>query len=545
MIAGWFYLSLSIQVMKKIIVIVTVLFAAIITMAYLYFSRLNTERKNSDSGLHAAIVNSAVVFSFQNDKSILDILKSQPLFSEIIGQENYAQMTSLKANLLNIPAVKNIIDQQSIYISLIPAGNKKIDLLYTTQIGQEATVDQLLPALRAANVLIEQQQTITKLTLVDSNVYYLGIKDNVLLVSSSSKPVLDVLRAKFEKNNDFATHIKSNSRLNKTSLAELYIDFGRLPLLLKSTMPGKLTGELSILDKQNSFATFVYNYSKDKVLLTGTTKINDADSYYQLFADLEPQKITINNILPDKTANYSIFTVGDYSSWKTSLDQWFVAQKTDKAIIKTIEQINNKYHLDLDQVIPKYFSGQIMTFQLNTTEKLGAINLSNGDKTDQLLLELGTEYNEEIRLFRVENLLYAYFGEPFKKFKRPYYTIIDNYMVFANHASTVQSFLNSYKNNRLLINEDDYSYTINLLPNSASISFFIALNHSTDIFRKHIYLPYYRHIISEDGLKDYASLTYQINGDNGKFQANMLLSKPQEIIPDSLSTSIDSLINMP
>ena len=545
MIAGWFYLSLSIQVMKKIIVIVTVLFAAIITMAYLYFSRLNTERKNSDSGLHAAVVNSAVVFSFQNDKSVLDLLKSQPLFPEIIGQENYAELSSLKANLLSIPAVKSLIDQQSIYISLVAADNKKIDLLYTTQISPEATAEQLMPALKSAKILIEQQQLLTKLTLADSSVYYLGVKNKVLLISSSSKPVLDVMGANFEKTNEFVDYIKSNSRLTKTSLAELYIDFASLPLLLKSTMPGKLTGELSVLKKQNSFAMFVYNYSKDKILLTGTSKTNDKDNYFQLFTDLAPQKITINNILPDNTANYSIFTISDYSRWKTLLSKWFVTQKTDQAVVKTIEQNNNRYHLDLDQVFPKYFKGQMMTFQLSTTEKLGAINLSNGDKTDQLLLELSTDYTEEIRIFRVENLLYAYFGEPFRKFKRPYYTIIDNYMVFANHASTVQSFLNSYKNNRLLINEDDYSYTINLLPNSASISFFIALNHSKNIFRKNIYLPYYSHIISIDGLKDYSSLTYQLNGDNGKFQANVLLSKPQKMTLDSLSTNIDSLIDKP
>ncbi|RZK71821.1 MAG: hypothetical protein EOO92_20230, partial [Pedobacter sp.] len=481
--------------MKRIIVVVIVLFTAIITMAYLYFSRLNNERENNDSDLHAAVHNSAIVFSFQNDKSILDILKSQPLFSEIIGEENYHQMVSLKDHLLNVPAINSIIDQQYIYISLVPAENKKIDLLYITQINQDATTGQLLAALKSTQALIKEEKRLTRITLRDSSVFYLGVKDNLLLLSGTAKPIQDVMAAKFEKNNEFVEYIKSNSRLSKTSLAELYINFAKLPVLLKSVIPGKLTGELSLLNNQNSFASLVYNYSKDKVLLTGTTKANDASSYYQLFTKLAPQKITITNILPLNTANYSVFAIANYTNWKPLLDKWFITQKTDKAVENTIEKNNKKYHLDLAQVFPKYFKDQLITFQLSTTEKLGAINLSNGDKTDQLLLELSTEYSEEIRVFQEENLLYAYFGEPFKKFKRPYYTIIDNYLVFANNASTVQSFLNSYKNNRLLINDKGYGYTINLLPNTACISFFVDIPHSKDIFRKNSFTNYYRHII--------------------------------------------------
>jgi len=514
-------------------------------MAYLYFSSLNTERKNNDGSIHAAVVNSAVVFSFQNEKSILEILKSQHLFSELIGENNYEQMASLKDHLLSKPRINSLINQQCIYISLIPADKRKIDILYTTQLSPDAAIVQLQAALRTAGVLIEEQKNISKISLADSSVFYLGMKENVLLLSSSKEPVLEAMAAKFDKNNEFVNYIKSNTRISKNSLAELHIDFAALPKLLKSVLPGKLTGELSILDNQNSFASLVYNYSKDKILLTGPTQNNDAHSYYQLFAGLIAQKITLTNILPANTANYSVFTMGNYGNWKPALDKWFVSQKTKEAVDDVIEKHNKKFRLDLNQVFPKYFKDQIMSFQLSTTERLGAINLVNGDKTDQLLLELSTDYDDEIRIFREENILYAYFGEPFKKFKRPYYTIIDNYMVFANNASTVQSFLNSYKNNRLLIDDTDYSSTMNLLPNTASISFFVDLKHSKDIFRRNIYLPYYRHITSKDGLIDYTSFTYQLSGDNGKFQTNVLINKKPEIKPDSLSMGVDSLSQIP
>jgi hypothetical protein len=541
MFAPRFCLSLFTQVMKRIIVVVIVLFTAIITMAYLYFHRLNAERINSDSGLHAAILTSPLVFSFQNDKSVLEILKGQNLFSELVGEENFNQMVSLKEQLLNIPLINGLVDEESIYVSLIPSGNKKIDLVYTTQINDEATEVELRNTLQSAGVVLSAENGITKLILSDSSVFFLGFKDDVVILSETPQPVKAILALDFRKTNKFGDYIKSNSRLSKTSLAELYINFNELPQLLESVIPGKLSGELSPLYNQNSYGSFVYNFSKNKILLTGTTITNEPQSYYELFAATKAQKITITNILPQNTANYSVFTIDDYGSWNVALKKWFTSQNTIRTVENTVEKIKKKYHLNLDQVFPRYFNNQLVTFQLSTTEKLGAISLSNGDKTEQLLLELSTEYSEEIRLLRESDLFYVYFGEPFKKFKRPYYTILDNYMVFANNASTLQSFLNSYRNNRLLENDTDYSNTINLLPNTACISFFVDFRKSRDIFRRNIYLPYYRHFLSEKGLKNYSSFTYQLNGDNGKFQSNILLDKHQILNTDSLAGSIDSL----
>ncbi|WP_449436981.1 hypothetical protein [Pedobacter steynii] len=145
------------------------------------------------------------------------------------------------------------------------------------------------------------------------------------------------------------------------------------------------------------------------------------------------------------------------------LQNWFTAKKESNRTSSILKNVSQKYHIDANQIFPKYFKDQLITFQLSTTEKIGAINLSNGEKVDQLLLDLSTDYGDGIKLLKEDDLLYVYFGEPFKKFKRPYYIIIDNYMVFANNASTIQSFLNNYKNNRLFINKESYANSVNQL----------------------------------------------------------------------------------
>jgi len=307
-------------------------------------------------------------------------------------------------------------------------------------------------------------------------------------------------------------------------------------------MPGKLTGELSVLENCNSFASLVYNFSKEKILLTGVTQNDDPNDYFELFSNSNAQKINIANILPDNTANYTVFAIENYLDWEKKLQNWFVLNKESNRITAILKNVSQKYHIDANQIFPKYFKDQLITFQLSTTEKIGAINLINGEKIEQLLLDLSMDYGDGIKLLKEDDLLYVYFGEPFKKFKRPYYIIIDNYMVFANNASTIQSFLNSYKNNRLFINKESYANSVNQLPNTSTISFFIDLNNSSDIFLKNIYLPYYKHITSQKGLKNYQSFIYQLSGDNGKFQTNVLMSRKQQpLAQDSLILENDSL----
>jgi len=178
----------------------------------------------------------------------------------------------------------------------------------------------------------------------------------------------------------------------------------------------------------------------------------------------------------------------------------------------------------------------MVTFQLSGAEKIGAINLSNGDKLTQLLIDLSSDYNEEIKSLNEAGILYAYFGLPFENFKKPFYTIIDNYMIFTNNAATLQAFLNNYKNNKLLINTPDYINASNQLPGNANISFYIDHANAAGLLQRNIYLPYYKQLQSNEGLKKYNSFTYQLSGDGGKFQTNLLIDKlPDVLQKDSLA----------
>ena len=521
--------------MKIIYITIFVLLTAMVSLAYLYFSKLNSDTNDNEISLYAATAKSGLIFSFQSDKSVLDLLGSQDLLQSLVPGETLQSLASLQREILAIPQINQQTRNQNIYLSFLPGENKNLDFLISTQIKEKQDPALILNIFKARGIKTEQLADFVKITLKDSSSFYFGQKNRLLLLSGSFKVVAEGLQAPEQKNNqDFIEYIKSNHKLSKNSLAVLYLNFNYLGGLEQLATPEKFKG-------RNAFANYSYSFSKDRILFNGNTTINDENNYLNLFSTTKAGKISIDAILPESTANYTIYIMDNYAAWSKGLAGWFAANKKIEQVGKTINRINSRYNLDLNNTFPQYFKNQLITFQLKSTETFGAINLTNGDKLSQLLLDVSSEYNQEIMLLKEPGLLYAYFGEPFEKFNKPYYVIIDNYMVFSTYPSSLQVFLNSYKNDRQLINNKDYTDARNQLVAESNIVYYLNHKNSEKIATGNLYLPYFKLYNAEDKLGRFNNLIYQLSSDQKKFQTNLLISKTPEVVVDSLQASRGTL----
>jgi hypothetical protein len=520
--------------MKKIVILTSALFLGVAFMAYFYFSKLGTDNDAKDLALQSATNNAALVFSFQNDKGFYDIIEGQQLLQQVLGEEKMNLLKQLKTSIIDDNILNRYLKDQQIYISVLPDSNKTLNFLITLQIQQDNDLKKFYEQLKLKKAITENSKELYMVKINDSLSVYLGIHNQVLTVSTSLKLINDANVRLTE--NPFTEYIKENNRQIKNVLAHVYINFNQAPLLLKNIIAGNINGEIGIFNKQNSFAVLNYNFSKEKILFSGNTELKDQQNYLKLFENTAAQNTSIQNILPDNTANYALYAYDDYGKWLKKLNSW---QAQTNGVSKTnavIKNIKDEYRIDLNAIFPAYTKNQFILFQLSTTEKLGAISLTNGEKLKQLLLDVSADYNEDIKLFKSSDILYCYFGEPFKKFGRPYYTIVDNNLVVANNASTVQSFLNDYKHNRLLIQTPQYLDAVNQISTTSNVSYYINTKNSADIFRNNIQLPFYKHLRADSGLKSFDTFYYQMSADKNKFITNLLLNKylkPE--IPDSLS----------
>jgi len=524
--------------MKKIYITLMVLVLALIGMAYLYFSRLNQGTSDHEMSLHAATANSGVVFSLENDKSIFEILKGQDLLWRLIGTDKFNQLRLLKDKLISNPSINNLITHSNIFISFSAGDNRDMDYLISTQLNNEHDQPELLQILKSNGLTISSTAELTTLRLNDSLTFYVGLKKNMILLSNAAAPIKMALHPVQNKSaQEFTAFISSSSKRSKNSVGNLYIDFNRIPELAKAVLPGKLNGGLALLANQHAFAALNYNFSKERLFFNGNSKLTDPHNYLNLFSDLKSQKNTIDNLLPDQTANFRLYSITDYKKWLKTLRSWFAGRKEEATVKKIITTTTKTYHLNPDEIFPQYFKNQLIAFQLSKGESLAAINLSNGDKVKQLMIDISEDYDQDIKKLKVSGLLYCYFGEPLKRFATPYYTIIDNYMVVSNYPSALQQFLRKYRNNELLVNDPDYINQYSQLSNSASVTYYVNRKNSAELSSNTLYAPYHKHFMSAEGLGIFSSFIFQLNGDKGNFQTNLLINTPPDIQNEETSNS--------
>lgn len=521
--------------MRKIYIILIILVLGVTGMAYLYFSNLNKENSASDNALNLVTANAPILFTFDNEKGFYDILSKQEVTNQLLGAEKSNLLSVLQETLVGNAHLNQLIDKEIVIIGFLPGTANKVDFVLATQTKAK---DFDAKILNQINATVKPDGSFYHLNFGDSAQCYLATINKSFFLSNSKEALQKIAETKIQKN-DFKEYIQQNNRFNKNTLASVFINYNQLPSLLKNILNSNLIGELSIFNKQNAYASLSYNFGSDKFLLNGYTEIKDDQNYFNLFLDQKEQKIEIDQLFPDQTANYVLFNIDDYRKWSKALKNWQKERKEDGKIEQQHKAINEKYRVNIDQTFPLYFNKQFAVLQLKTGEKLGIIETKNGDKLNQLLLDLSTEYAPDIRIFKEANLMGNFFGEPFKKFERPFYTVIDNHFVFASYASTIQVFLNSYKNDHLLISTDNYIRFKDQTSSSATIAFYINHQNSNDIFGRNLKAPYYKQYKSEKGVKDYNAFGYQLSADNGKFMSNILLLKKQAKI------DIDSLTNKP
>ena len=521
--------------MKRIYISLGLLFFAMVIMAYFYFTKLNLDSSKSNKSLYAAAYNAGIVFSVQNDKSVYDILKGQDLLQQLLSKDMLQDISLLKTALFSDTDVNSYFGPQNVYLSFSKGKDKTVNYLISMQLDDTNDPSLLIGLLKKKKIKVEDLKSVFKIILPDSTTYYVDLQKDLLLISNSAENVLSAsaYSKKYDRNS-FVDYINSDHTIKRNSLASVYINFKKIPELIIAVSRNKRS-EASLVNDKDAFTSLSYNFSKERLLFNGSTISNNTNDYLNSFLKLKPQKITIDNVLPDNTANYKLYAFGDYKTWKVSLDYWLSKQKGNN-YTRTLKEVESRYRINLEEVFPKYVSGEFVNFQLSTSEKLGAIKLSNGDKLAQQLLEISETYSEDIKLFKVSGLFYNFFGEPFADFDRPYYSIIDNYLIIANNASTIQDFLNNYRKNNILNNTAMYTRIFEEISKTSNVIFYANFKQSLPLFKKHLLPEFYNGLIDSKKMETFETMTYQLSSDQLKFQTNLLLEvKAKPLESDSLS----------
>lgn len=535
--------------MKRIIIIISVLVIIVAGVTIFYFQNLASSENSTEKVFQTIPSDASLIFEYKNETSFYDIFKDFTLFSDILGKESTDHLNALKSVFIDDEAITSSFIQNELFFSLHGTSPNEADFLVITPVNSKLIKNQQqLIDLIKSKYVIEQQGNLFYLNFNNNSRFYFTFINNLALGSFNESLLKEVFTAKGEKENQFNLLKKSvSSQRNKNSIANLYINFTNFGKLLNNFSDKKNPIETASLKNFSAVSSLNINYQNNAFMFSGTTALNNnKKGYAALFLNQNPGKNTLSEILPYDAASYIFYYVSDFEKFRTGLNTLLSARKETDKKSKQVQNVSQKHSINLDKELYPAIGNEFGLMQLASRDKLGVIKTNKSNRLSFIFSTISSSTGEtNIRKFNDSDLLYYYLGDPFKEFKRPFYSVIENHIIISNNIITLRRFLKNYETQNFLSRTDKNVYFQQYLSNQGNIFYFIHNGNSKSNIRTFLSRSAFKNMTSDNfDWKNIYGLSVQFSADKDKFFTNLYMSKmPKPVDEKAESLALDSLLN--
>ncbi|WP_419698884.1 hypothetical protein [Mucilaginibacter sp. NFX135] len=518
--------------MKRLIVITLILLAAAIAITVVYFKNLSPPGVRTGQVMHTIPDNATAVFEFNSEKGFYDIFKGNQLLSAVMGKDKLADLDTLRKLLISSPQLERFFDGQNVFISVHPSSGNDINLLITIPTTNDFKTDaftalntQPNSGLSVSPVHNTIGTTYDVLVKAINKHFYITQKENNIFAGSFSKELIDqsILYRDDKSKNVF---IPLPEQQNANSLANLYINYSQLTPLFDQIFKNKNTDIFKSFKLLPALAALTLNFKNDALMFSGFTTIqhNHTASYLNLFADQQPVVNHLKEIFPSTTAYTINFAISDPAKFSAGLSQWHI----QAGIGKEKDQLFNKIKAETGVLLKPEFEHLLSNeFAVVTTryqEKYAIVSVKDGSKLRPILMNISTMTNDNIGQFNYDKVPFYLLGDAFSIFRKPYFMIIDNYLVLAATSSELTSYSDTYYNRKFISKTDQYNQFDNLLAERSNVAFFINFKNSQSIFKRDLKDAFYDAFEnSSPGWKSFYAAAYQFSASDKNFYTNLCM----------------------
>jgi len=525
--------------MKRLVIATILLLAATVLVTVVYFRHLNTTAQHTSLVMRAIPNDASLIFEFNNDKEFYDIFAGNKLFTNTLGRTKQNELEALRKRIIQNPLLSKYLSGQNIFVSLHPQTGNTIDFLLTMSVSKEFQPDilDMLYKQRNNGLLIHTMDIEGKpgyvIYLNDlKKRFYLINKDEHTLSGSFSKEVIaDCARYDYRKSKQ--SFVLLSDQQSSSSLANLYINYRGLTSLTGQLFDIKNPDIFKTLRQYQAFGALSLNFNNNALIFSGSSQPqdNEDESYLSLFAHQQPVTNRLKEIFPSTTAYSSSFAVSDPAKFTSELAGWEASTDTNgerKAILNRVKK-------ETGIALQKEFSGLLANeFAIVTTryhEKIGLVQIKDGTKLLALLTNVSKMISDNTGQLNYEKLPQILLGDGFTIFKRPYFKVIDNYLVLTSSESELQSYNDTYSNRKFLVKTEGYNDFNNLEAERCNVAFFINFRNAAQLFKQDMKASFYDDFnISDPGLKNFYGASWQFTSSDKSFYTNFCMGLRRDSI---------------
>lgn len=311
------------------------------------------------------------------------------------------------------------------------------------------------------------------------DILFMAFVDNHVVLSYNSRLLESSIDSrktpKIGLNHSF---IEAEKLVANKGLARLYINYANLPQFMSIYLGGK-NEYLNMLSNSMDFAGLYLHTDKNKIEVKGYTFPKEvADPYVSALLNSGKHKMKAHEIMSARTALYTNIGFDNPTNFIKELEQSL--SESDKAAYDNYQSARKKieslFGISLDENFLSWMSGEFAISQAepgllgSEPEFVLAVRAKSIKSAQQNMdiIEKKVKSRTPIRIKTVEykgfdikylemkGFFRLFFGKLFDKFEKPYYTYVDDYVVFSNKSSSLLSFIEDYKQKNLLKNDPGF-----------------------------------------------------------------------------------------
>jgi hypothetical protein len=327
-----------------------------------------------------------------------------------------------------------------------------------------------------------------------SEMYYFSLVKNQLIFSK----VYILMEASIDQMDELIigrdlNYIEVSKKISGKGLFRIYINYKYFDDYIGNLL-GKTNEFISTLSRSLYYSGISFDIDESALMkLTGFTTVNDTvSSYFMAILNSGKGSQSILNVIPKRTASYICLGFDDMISLYENLEE-SMGEEFSKDYQGAIQKIEKRLKINMEKNFFNWIDNEIAFIQtqpsnLGKENEFAVIFKAKNKNIAENSLDYITKqikkntpvkfkeinYNEyKVNYLHIPGFFKIILGKLLSKLEKPYFTIIDKYVIFSNHPQTLKSIIDDYKSGNTLANSVEFYNFSKNFSNKSSVFIYI------------------------------------------------------------------------
>ena len=469
-------------------------------------------------------------------------LENSAYFASITSSAN-----SLDSLIHDNEMLFDLIGTRSLIVSAHMIGTKDYDFLFLVDLQGASGIkflNEYVTTFNTGGYTVKKEKYFDNDIVIlhdpsDNTNLYISIPGTFLVMSYTKKVLINALDAQLGG----ATLQKDKlvpAGDGANSIGKLYLNYDKLPDLVHCFSDGE-NEYINRLSESMISTNLDLRVDEDMLTAKGYTYVNDSvDSYIRTLEASGKGPTEFFEIAPQRTAFSFAFGFESFSGFFSKF------QENIKSDVKEYQEyrdnmatVENYLKIDLQKQVIDWIGEEVALLELQSygkgldTEMAVILKANNIEKAREDLAYIEKMVRKrtpikfksvdhrgyEINYLGMKGMFKILLGRFFARYDKPYYTIINNFVVFSNHPQTLESMIDDYLDKKTLDRSEEFRKFRKQFDDHGSVFIYVSTPVLFNTMKK---LADAETRASMDRNKDYITcfrhIGFQMVPEGGKFQ---------------------------